>query len=150
MKVKCRLAFILICFGLGCNNDPLSKVCVDPIGTQNISVNSNQLFCFTKYSADCTYNGCYYMTPSLPQVIKNYAYQPSCTVGLIADVGLVSCLGQVILNPDAAFVDTVTPILHHGYLIKFPDNTYGRFFIDSWDQTSGTITKFRISRQYPF
>ena len=90
------------------------------------------------------------MTPSLRQAIKNYAYQPACTLGLIADVGLVSCLGQVILNPNATFVDTVIPTLHHGYLIKFPDNTYGRFFIDSWDQAGGTITKFRISRQYPF
>lgn len=151
MKIRFILSFLFLffCFGLSCSNDPLPIVCVDPLGTDNIRVKRNQVFCFTLPITKCNYNGCFWLTPDLPQEIRAYNWQPDCILGEIADVGIVKCLSEV-KKPTLGFGATVTPALHHGYVIRFPDSTYGRFFLDSWIQHSGYIDSMYVTRHYPF
>jgi len=140
--------FLFLCFGLSCSNDPLPSACADPLGTDHIKVNRNQTFCFTVPVTGCTYNGCFWLTYNLPQTLSAYQWQSACTYGEIADVGVVKCIGE-IKKTSSGFTNAVFPTLHHGYLIRFPDSTYGRFFIDSWIQRSGHIDSMYIARQYP-
>ncbi|MBI1767487.1 MAG: hypothetical protein HY015_00445 [Bacteroidetes bacterium] len=151
MKIRTTYVFFFLffCFGLNCSNDPLPTVCVDPLGADNVRVKKNQTFCFKIPFSGCTYDGCFWLTPDLPQGIRAYKYFSPCTLGEIADVGVVKCLSEVA-KPISGFTNTVVPALHHGYVIRFPDSTYGRFFIDSWYQHSGYIDSMYVTRHYPF
>lgn len=140
--------FLFLCFGLSCSNDPLPVACADPLGTDHIRVKRNQTFCFKEPVNGCVYNGCFWLTYNSPQILSVYQWYPACATGQIADVGEVKCLGQ-IKKTTSGFTTTVPVTLHHGYLIRFPDSTYGRFFIDSWAQHSGYIDSMYIARQYP-
>jgi surface antigen len=145
----------------GCNDQSQKNICADPLGSQNITINSsnvnynNCFFCFkartTTVTDTCQYNNCFqFYFSSGSQTIRSIYFGNSCTYGTIADVGIVNCLGQVTDKPSSGFVYSVTPKVLHGYVVAFPDNTYGRFFIDSWDYQSGQVVSMNIVRQYPF
>jgi hypothetical protein len=154
------LGFSVFILSIGCTDQSQSTVCSDPIGSQNITINNsvvdynNCFFCFKPElitGADtCLYNYCFQLYySSSTQLIKSI-YFNNCSYGMIADMGQVSCLGAVTAKPANGFVYTVAPMLNHGYVVSFPDGSYGRFFIDSWTMVSGEITVMNIVRQYPF
>jgi len=157
----CRgVAMVLIACCIGCAEQAPGKVCSDPLGSQNITINNNltdynnSFFCFrgeTISNGDtCKYNYCFWLySSSSPQIIWS-TYFTGCSYGKIADMGLVSCLGEVDHKPTSGFGYSVNPVLHHGYVVHFQDSTYGRFFIDSWVKESSEVTAMNIVRQYPF
>jgi hypothetical protein len=59
-------------------------------------------------------------------------------------------LGDVSFKPASGYKDAVSPQLHHGYVVHFPDSSFGRFFIDSWQKQSTEVTVMNIVRQYPY
>ena len=158
MKVISFVVFLLLCFGLSCTYAVLPKVCVDPIGSESYKVTINYLFCFLhqKYGTvdTCYYNGCFWFrrVSSTGQDIESYDYlsRQSCSIGTVMDVGQVNCLSEVKDKPTSGYASSAIPILHHGYVIRFPDNTYDRFFIQSTYPASGSIDTLYIVRQYPF
>ena len=148
-------------FNLGsCLNESPNRTCSDPLGSENNLINNsvnnynNSFFCFAGASSDtCLYNKCFQLlTTSSPQVIRSiyfFGCNPGST-GTIADMGLVSCLGEVSAKPNSGYAYSVVPTLHHGYVVSFPDGTFGRFFIEAFVKESGQITKLNMTRQYPF
>ncbi|MBS1507478.1 MAG: hypothetical protein JSS79_12595 [Bacteroidetes bacterium] len=151
--------FLLLLFS--CNDQSLITICADPLGSQNITLNRSDLyynncfFCFkgrtTTATDTCQYNNCFqFYYSSGASTIRSIYFGKSCSSGTIADVGVVSCLGQVNQKPTTGFVYSLTPKVYHGYVVTFPDNTYGRFYIDSWKVESGQIVTMNIVRQYPF
>jgi hypothetical protein len=145
---------------MSCAEQSPNKVCSDPLGSQNITINNNtkdynnSFFCFkgeTITNGDtCLYDYCFRLySSSSPQIIWS-SYFNGCSYGKIADIGLVTCLGEVYQKPTSGYSYAVPPALHHGYVVHFPDSTYGRFYIDSWQMESTEVTVMNIVRQYPF
>jgi hypothetical protein len=147
----------LFCIFVSCTSDTLSHTCSDPLGSENDLINdsvtnrNNSFFCFAGKSSDsCLYNKCFQLFT--PQVIKSI-YFIGChpnSAGTIVDIGQVTCLGSISAKPSSGYSYSVAPMLHHGYVINFSDGTYGRFFIEAFEQESGQVTKMNITRQYPF
>jgi hypothetical protein len=153
------LTFMIGCC-LGCSKQASDKVCSDPLGSQSITINNNtkdynnSFFCFrgeTISTGDtCSYNYCFRLfSSSSPQIIWS-TYFTGCSYGTIADLGQVDCLGEIDQKPTSGYSYAVKPALHHGYVVHFPDSSYGRFFIDSWVKESTEVTVMNIVRQYPF
>ena len=152
---------LMICFCFGCTEHAINdKLCSDPLGSQSITINNNlkdynnSFFCFkgeTISSGDtCLYNYCFRLfSSSSPQIIWS-SYFTGCSYGTIIDFGQVDCLGAVDHKPTSGYSYAVKPALHHGYVVHFPDSSYGRFFIDSWIKESTEVTVMNIVRQYPF
>lgn len=156
----CRVAVLLIWSCIGCAEQAPNKVCSDPLGSQNITINNNvknynnSFFCFKGKTIDngdtCFYNYCFRLySSSSPQIIWS-TYFTGCSYGTIADMGLVTCLGEVDHKSISGYSYAINPALHHGYVVYFQDNTYGRFYIDSWVKESSEVTVMNIVRQYPF
>jgi hypothetical protein len=152
------IVFISCC--VRCADQAPTKTCSDPLGSQSITINNNtknynnSFFCFkgeTVTNGDtCLYNYCFRLFSSAsPQIIWS-TYFKGCSYGTITDVGLITCLGEVVHKPASGYAYAVNPLLHHGYVVHFPDSTYGRFFIDSWVKESSEVTVMNIVRQYPF
>ena len=132
---------------ISCQEDSkLKNVCADPIGSRDVFMKDNTLFCFKE-----SMNGCFITEfTATTQVFKAVNYSGKL-LGMIIDVGPVSCLGAVKIKPATGFVYTVNAVEKHGYVIKLPDNTYGRFFVDSWTKSStGAISQIRITWQFSF
>lgn len=171
MKTVIGFITILISVALSCSHESLPLACVDPIGSENITINKLKNpyltdydfccwnFCFledvTEIVNDTTHyyaNGCFqfYKSPSSSDSIISKSFCSTCTKGELIDIGEVKCLGGVVLKPSTGYSTSVAPKLNHGYVFKFPDNTYGRFFIDSWEIAGGEVKSMNIVRQYPF
>jgi hypothetical protein len=144
----------------GCADESANHTCSDPLGAENNLINNsinnynNSFFCFAGKSSDsCSYNKCFQLySTSSPQVIRSIYFtgcSPAST-GSIADMGLVKCLGDVSTKPASGYFYSLVPNLHHGYVVSFPDGTFGRFFIESFVKESGQITQLNMTRQYPF
>lgn len=158
--IGCVLVVVVFLF-FQCTDQTQNNVCADPLGSQNVTINSsdvyynNCFFCFkagvTTPTDTCRYNNCFqFYYSSSGQTIRSIYFETICTYGTLVDVGPVNCLGEVVQKPASGFVYSLAPKLKHGYVVAFPDNTYGRFFIDSWETQSGEITSLNIIRQYPF
>jgi hypothetical protein len=158
--LHCTSVIAVICWCMGCADPTSTKTCSDPLGSQNITINNNvknynnSFFCFkgeTVTNGDtCLYNYCFRLYSSTsPQIIWS-SYFTGCSYGTIADIGLVACLSDVTHKPTSGYTYAVRPSLNHGYVVHFPDSTYGRFFIDSWVKESSEVTVMNIVRQYPF
>lgn len=151
---------VLVCCCLACTDQSPTKTCSDPLGSQNITINNNlknynnSFFCFkgeTVTNGDtCLYNYCFRLYSSTSPEIIWSSYFAGCSYGKIIDLGPVDCLGAVDHKPISGYLYAVSPALHHGYVVHFPDSTYGRFFIDSWTKESTEVTTMNIVRQYPF
>jgi hypothetical protein len=72
-------------------------------------------------------------------------------LGMIVDIGPVKCLGQVTYKPVEGYLYVVQIVEKHGYVVRLPDNTYGRLFVDSWTKSpTGTVSKIYVTWQYAF
>ena len=128
----------------------MKNVCADPMGSQDNTYKNNNILCFKE-----KFNACFVMQFSATsQVIRAVDYNsifPGTMIGMIADVGAVRCLGDIKLQPAATFFYGVNAVEKHGYLVKLPDNTYGRIFVDSWVKpSSGAVSEIHITWQYSF
>jgi hypothetical protein len=141
--------FILLSFSLfiSCQKDStLEKVCADPIGSQDVTMGNNTQFCPLEGQ-----NGCFKTQfGSTTQVFQAINYSGKL-LGMITDVGVVTCLGQVTVKPATGYVYTIDVVAKHGYIIKLPDGTFGRLFVDSVTKSSsGAVTKIYVTWQYSF
>ncbi len=89
------------------------------------------------------------MEGSLP-VLRSYIAVADNEVASFIDVGEVKCLREVTDKPTSGWVFGILVELHHGYVIKMEDGTYGRLFIDSWKKSGSQVTEVNITRQYAF
>jgi hypothetical protein len=70
---------------------------------------------------------------------------------MIVDVGSITCLGDITVKPLSGYVYSTDIIVKHGYVIKLPDGTFCRFFVDSVTKSStGAVTKIFVTWQYSF
>lgn len=160
-----RIACLFLILFVSCQEDPnLKNVCVDPIGTAEISLPAatinntgnytlSNVFCFSKDSKDR--NACFVVmsstTSTILWAINFTSVIPSSLIGKIVDAGQFRCLGDVNVKPTAGYIYQVEARLHHGYVVQIPDGTYGRIFVDSWVlDSSGRVTKINLTWQYSF
>ncbi len=160
-------SIILFFIWISCSDNNLSHVCSDPEGSEDITISRcNGLdnwdrcyFCFggekINNTDTCLFNNCfklYAASKDSSWIFWSWYFTGGCTYGTIADVGSVSCLGDVKSKPLLPrFGYQVTPQSGHGYVVSFPDGTYGRFFIQGiLKNSAGRDTSVYMTRQYPF
>ncbi len=139
------IAFLF--FVISCQEDStLKNVCADPIGSQDVTMQTNTQFCPKEGQ-----NGCFITKfGSTTQVFQAINYTGKL-LGMIVDVGPVTCLGQVTAKPVSGYAYVVDVVAKHGYVIMLPDGTYGRFFVDTVVKSStGSVTKIYVTWQYAF
>lgn len=135
-------AFLL---SLSCSSDELEFNCVDPLGTDDYVTENGTWMCFLP-----DISGCFRIelesTPAIQSVyFEDHVY------GAVIDVGLKTCLADISEKPTDGFSYRLEAKLHHGYVVSFPDGSYGRFFIQSWVTNSqGTVSEVNILRQYDY
>lgn len=136
---------------LSCQEDStLKNVCADPLGAEDIALKNNGLLCYKE-----GYSACFIMQfTTTSQVIRAVDYTsiyPGTMIGIIIDQGPASCLGEVVSKPTSGFLYGVNAVEKHGYVVKLPDNSYGRLFVDSWTKSStGAVFEINITWQYAF
>jgi len=129
----------------------LKDACADPLGSQDNTYKNNNILCFKE-----GFNACFVMqfsaTSQLIRAVDYNSIFPGTMIGMIADAGPVDCLGDVTTKPPASsFFYGVNAVVHHGYVVKLPDNTYGRIFVDSWVKpASGAVSEIHLTWQYAF
>lgn len=143
----CLLFFVGLFFLISCKEEAaLFPHCTDPLGSENKVYKNGNVFCYKE-----NYHGCFTleMTTSTP-VIRAVNFTGK-ELGMIIDVGEVKCLSDVKVKPVSGYVYALNAVLGHGYIVKLPDGTYGRFFIDSWRKsTTNVVMEMNITRQYSF
>jgi predicted homoserine dehydrogenase-like protein len=145
------LLFILTLVVLSCQEETaLKNVCADPLGAEDITLENNDQFCYKE-----GFNACFVMqfttTSQVIKAVDNTSIYPGTMIAMIIDVGAVSCLGDVTGKPTSGFVASAEALEKHGYVVKLPDNTYGRLFVDSWTKSSsGVVSEINITWQYAF
>ncbi len=107
-------------------------------------------FCFK-----VEYSACFILKLTAPsQVILAVDYtsqHPGTMIGMITDLGAVSCLGAVISKPTTGFLSEVIAIENHGYVVKLADSTYGRLFIHSLTKSAnGEVSEIHATWQYAY
>jgi hypothetical protein len=141
---KRMLAFLLL-GTLSCAEQEPLDFCSDPIGADTYSAENGGWICFLP-----DINGCFIFQSSSTPSITSIAVTGH-TRGTIATTGQASCLGEVLEKPSSGYASSVEAKAGHGYVVKFPDNTYARFYIVSVEKNaSGTITRINMTRQYSF
>ena len=141
------IIFTCLLFQSGCETDlvPLD-FCADPLGSDNNTYKNGNVFCYKD-----SFNSCFTLelTPTKTNIrAVNFAGKE---LAMIQDIGPVTCLSEVKAKPTSGYVYTVNAALGHGYVIKLPDGTYGRFFIDSWIKSNtNVVVEINITRQYSF
>ncbi|MEX2233773.1 MAG: hypothetical protein WD824_16530 [Cyclobacteriaceae bacterium] len=133
-------AIILLLFLSSCSDNPIENSCADPIGSEDKSLSDESIICFKD-----DFNNCFQLSYSsslkeIRSVIISGGEEAS-----ILDAGELSCLGEVTAKPLTGFSPAVGLVEHHGYVVKLPDNTYGRLYVDS-DESNG----INITWQYSF
>lgn len=141
------IIFTLSAFQYSCETDSVvSEFCTDPLGSDNLIYKNGNVFCFKK-----DLNGCFALELTATKTVVRAVNYVGRELAVIQDIGQVKCLSQVKEKPTSGYVYTVNALLNHGYSIKLPDGTYGRFFIDSWmKSTTGTVLEINITRQYSY
>ena len=148
---RLRLLILSLVLGLSCTEDPaLKNVCADPLGTADMTLTHDEQFCFKE-----GFNACFVLkfaaASQLIQAVDYTSQHPGTMVGMITDIGAVSCLGAVFSKPTNGFLSEVSAVENHGYVVKLPDNTYGRLFIHSWTKaSSGAVSEIHITWQYAY
>lgn len=138
------LVFLLVCLG-ACSGKEELNFCTDPIGTDTYTLGPDGWVCFLP-----EINGCYIFKSTPSSTIASIGVSGHVQ-GTIIDIGDVECLGSIANKPTSGFATSVEVKVKHGYVVKFPDNTYGRFFVASIGKNSaGQVTTVNITRQYKF
>ena len=146
-----RLLILSLVTCLSCQEDTtLKNVCADPLGAEDIKLKNNDLLCYKE-----GYSACFIMqfttTSQVIQAVDYTSVYPGTMIGMIVDLGAVNCLGEVTSKPTSGFSFGVNAIEKHGYVVKLPDDTYGRLFVDSWTKSStGAVSEINITWQYAF
>jgi hypothetical protein len=145
--------FVIAAVLLSCQKDvSLENVCADPVGSEDIVMKNNTLICFKE-----KFNACFRMqlTPTSQILIAvNYtSVYPGTMIGMMADAGSARCLGDIktksLVASDYYYGFNIVP--NRCYVVKLPDNTYGRLYVDSWvKSSSGAVTEVHITWQYSF
>ena len=130
-----------------CTESDINNICADPIGSDDMELEDESVFCFME-----SVNGCFqikWQDSSIEIISLNLQDKIQ---GEIVDIGEVNCLGEVISKPENGYKDTVVVLEHHGYVVKFPDGTYGRLYIDSFVESlsSDDVVGIRTVWQYTF
>lgn len=131
----------------GCTESDINNTCADPIGSDDMVLEDESVFCFME-----GVNGCFQVRWQNSSIQIFHLNLPDKIQGKIIDIGEVSCLGEVVSKPVDGYMDTVTVMEHHGYVVKFPDETYGRIYVDSFVESlsSDDIVSIRTTWQYTF
>lgn len=141
------ITFIFLFSMIGCEGDStLSPYCTDPLGSDNKSYKNGNIFCYKE-----SYNGCFTLEMTTANPIIRVVNYTGKELAMIIDIGAVKCLSEVKIKPASGYVYALNAVLGHGYVIKLPDGTYGRFFIDSWlKSNTNVVVEMNITRQYSF
>lgn len=124
--------------------DDISNDCADPLGTDANAYENDTWMC---YLPDI--NGCFLIDLDQSPVIRAIVI-PGRINGTVADAGSFACLRDMPVSVSAEFNLSVVAEEKHGYIVMFPDSTYGRFYIESWRKSSnGKVIQLNIVRQYP-
>lgn len=124
--------------------DELSNDCADPLGTHANAYENETWMC---YLPDI--NGCFLIDLDPSPVIRSIVLQGRIN-GTLADAGSFACLRDMPEKLSSGFNFSAVAEEKHGYIVTFPDNTYGRFYIESWIKNSnGKVIQLNITRQYP-
>ena len=137
----------LLFFLISCQEDnALKKVCTDPIGSEDVTMQNNTQFCPREEQ-----NGCFRtQLGATTQIFQAINYSGKL-LGMIVDVGAIACLGEIIVKPSTGYVYSANIVVKHGYIIKLPDGTFCRLFVDSVAKSSaGAVTKIFVTWQYSF
>jgi hypothetical protein len=142
--------FTGICLGLAilaCDSSGLDYVCSDPLGSEDIILRDSSIFCFSS-----TFDGCFIANITEDKIEVAAISILNSKAGVIIDVGIFNCLGDVNFKPVEGYTSSVPLILNHGYVVKLEDNTYGRFYFDSFGQTlyNSALNEVNIIWQYSF
>jgi hypothetical protein len=124
-------------------SEELPDYCADPLGSDTKTYNNQSVMCFKE-----DFNGCFVMdfntTPKIRAVqISNGE------VATIADAGEISCLNS-LTGVSMTYSYEAVVAEHHGYVVKFPDGTVGRIFIESITTVGSKFDQINVLRQYPF
>ncbi len=140
------LITIFLLGGVSCEEEPITRTCADPLGSDYPTLGNNSWSCF---QADI--NGCFrFELDKNPPMIQS-VYVTGHTYASIIDIGPVTCLGDVTDTPAVGYVYAVPAVVGHGYVVRMADSTLGRFYIDSWKKNSaGEITEISFTRQYAY
>ena len=130
-----------------CTESDIENACADPIGSDDMVLDDGDVFCFME-----SISGCFQIKWRESSIEIVAISLLDGVLGQIIDIGVVDCLGDVITKPESGYTDTVIVLEHHGYVVKFPDETFGRIYIDSFVESlaSDEIVSIRTTWQYTF
>ncbi len=128
-----------------CESGPINDQCPDPVGSDEYAVGDQGWICFQE-----DINGCFRLELDGEQPILRSVYVEGHMYGMIADYGEVTCLSAMRRGPQLDFHYAVYAKLRHGYVVRFPDETFGRLYIDSYYTNGSTITQVNFKRHYSF
>ncbi|HWA35178.1 MAG TPA: hypothetical protein VG737_13655 [Cyclobacteriaceae bacterium] len=143
--------FVMVALLLSCQKDAsLENVCADPIGSEDIVMKNNTQICFKE-----KFNACFRMhltdTANYILAVNYNSIYPGTMIGMMTDGGSVRCLGDVDTKPTSQYYLGYYIELNRGYVVKLPDDTYGRIYIDSWIKNSaGRVTEVHVTWQYSY
>jgi hypothetical protein len=137
------IAYVSFLFS-SCEPDDLARQCADPIGADEYECSNETVICFQS-----GVNGCFQFELENSTAIIRSVYLEGHVIGMIADYGEVPCLSLVRPGKTLDFKYALEAQLHHGYVVKFSDDTFGRFFIESYENNGGEI-QINIIRHYTF
>ena len=146
MKIKIACVFLWLALLNACNDESINYTCPDPLGSDAITLKDKTFSCYQD-----SFNNClWFRLEFSPPELRSVSVSPEKAVAVIFDVGEVECLSQVTAKPTSGWVYSTEAKLHHGYVIRMNDGTYGRLFIDSWKTSGSFVTEVNIIRQYTF
>ncbi|HYG03684.1 MAG TPA: hypothetical protein VD927_14650 [Chryseosolibacter sp.] len=127
------------------NEHDIGISCADPIGSEDYVTADESWMCFLP-----DINGCFRIELQTTPQIRSVYYDDHI-YGWIKDVGIKNCLSEITEKPLDEFSYLLPLVEHHGYVVRFPDNSIGRFYIDSFDTDSfGHVTRVNIIRQHNY
>ena len=142
IKHQIALIFLLLPFLFQCNGEEFD-FCSNPIGTTEFETGDLGFFCFQE-----KFNACFQIELSVPEPsFQAVFFDLNAVTGAMIDLGEMDCLKKVNRKPVTGYSYRIKINLHHGYVVKFSDGTFGRLFVDSFE---GNITKVRFTWQYSF
>jgi hypothetical protein len=139
------LLWVGIAFLASCSPEPLDFQCADPLGTDRQTVLLNYYDCFGINTDDC-----FRFRYSNGHPIFNAVYNQDRTFPTLLDIGDVACLSMVTNKPVSGYQIGVEVKLHHGYVIRLADGSFGRLYVDSWLIGNDSVRQVNIKRQYAY
>ncbi len=139
------LIFFLLPFLFQCNGEEFD-FCSNPVGTTELTKQDLGYFCFQE-----NFNACFQIKLKVAEpAFQAIYFDPDAVTGAMVDLGEMDCLKRVDKKPATGYLYRVKINLHHGYVVKFSDGTFGRFFVDSLEGSATNITKVNLTWQYSF